>query len=48
MFRSERTLRLLLGLAAIGLLIFTPVGGADISEDQTETMEDDGGFPERR
>jgi TonB family protein len=40
MFRSDRTALLLLSLVSIGLLVVTPVGGADIPEDQTEATED--------
>ncbi len=40
MFRSDRTFLFLLGLVSIGLLVVTPVGGADIPEDQTEATEE--------
>jgi TonB family protein len=40
MFWSDRTALFLLSLVSIGLLIVTPVGGADIPEDQTEATED--------
>lgn len=38
--RSERTVPILLSLVSIVLLVVTPVGGADISEDQTEPAKE--------